>query len=80
MLQQSDSASAPRFLLLPLGQPVESKVCNILILNASKLQQYKALASIQSPSSRIIIEDKGLESWVQELLLDKRKYVSFNYI
>ena len=80
MLDQPDSAGAARFLLLPLGESVVNKVCKVLILNPSKLEQFKALASVQPPSSRIRSGDKGLESWVQALLLDERKYVLFNNI
>lgn len=80
MLEQSDSAGTARFLSLPLGESAANKVCNILILNPSKLEQDKALASVQSPSSTIIIKHKGLEGQVQELLLDERKYALFNYI
>lgn len=41
---------------------MENKACKNLILNAPKDDHYKALASVQSPSSRIIPEEKGLES------------------
>lgn len=77
--KQSHSAGAARFLLLPLGESVENKVCKIIILNSPKLEQYKALASEQSPSSRVIIEDKDLEIWIQELLLHESKFFSSIY-
>lgn len=51
---------------------MENKAYKNLVLNPSKVGQYTSLTSVQSPSSRLIPEEEGLESCVKLLLVRKK--------
>lgn len=67
-----NSAAAAGLFLLLLGGSMENKAYKNLVLNPSKVGQYTSLTSVQSPSSRLIPEEEGLESCVKLLLVRKK--------